>query len=68
MYPGMTKEIEVTKTADALGLTITDNGTGFAFIKRIKEDSIIDKIKAVQVNTLSNVITSNLRLSVEGSI
>lgn len=30
---GETKEVEVTKTEDALGLTITDNGAGYAFIK-----------------------------------
>ena len=29
---GETKEVEVTKTEDALGLTITDNGAGYAFI------------------------------------
>ena len=28
-----------------MGLTITDNGAGLAFIKRIKEDSIMDKIE-----------------------
>ncbi|XP_066552428.1 PDZ domain-containing protein GIPC3 [Amia ocellicauda] len=46
---GETKEVEVTKTEDALGLTITDNGTGYAFIKRIKEGSIIDRLKTVCV-------------------
>ena len=34
---GQAKEIEVVKNEDALGLTITDNGAGYAFIKRIKE-------------------------------
>ncbi|XP_054911656.1 PDZ domain-containing protein GIPC3 [Poeciliopsis prolifica] len=46
---GETKEVEVTKTEDALGLTITDNGAGYAFIKRIKEGSTIDRLKAVCV-------------------
>ncbi|XP_028909075.2 PDZ domain-containing protein GIPC3 isoform X1 [Ornithorhynchus anatinus] len=46
---GETKEVEVTKTEDALGLTITDNGAGYAFIKRIKEGSIINRIAAVCV-------------------
>ncbi|KAG8126840.1 hypothetical protein E2320_022000 [Naja naja] len=32
---GDTKEVEVTKTEDALGLTITDNGAGYAFIKML---------------------------------
>ncbi|XP_073910393.1 PDZ domain-containing protein GIPC3 isoform X3 [Castor canadensis] len=46
---GETKEVEVTKTEDALGLTITDNGAGYAFIKRIKEGSIINRVDAVRV-------------------
>ncbi|KAM9330564.1 PDZ domain-containing protein GIPC3 [Gastrophryne carolinensis] len=46
---GETKEVEVTKTEDALGLTITDNGAGYAFIKRIKEGSITDRMKTVKV-------------------
>uniref|UniRef100_A0A146L901 PDZ domain-containing protein GIPC1 n=1 Tax=Lygus hesperus TaxID=30085 RepID=A0A146L901_LYGHE len=46
---GRPKEIEITKTEDSLGLTITDNGAGYAFIKRIKEGSIIDKIDYIQV-------------------
>ncbi|CAG0883898.1 unnamed protein product [Cyprideis torosa] len=46
---GQKKEVEIEKTDDALGLTITDNGAGYAFIKRIKEGSVIDRIKCVQV-------------------
>nr|XP_044990654.1 PDZ domain-containing protein GIPC3 [Jaculus jaculus] len=46
---GETKEVEVTKTEDALGLTITDNGAGYAFIKRIKEGSVINRTEAVCV-------------------
>ncbi|XP_055372844.1 PDZ domain-containing protein GIPC3 [Condylostylus longicornis] len=46
---GQPKEIEIIKSEDALGLTITDNGVGYAFIKRIKEDSIIDKLKHILV-------------------
>ncbi|XP_068089944.1 PDZ domain-containing protein GIPC3 [Hyperolius riggenbachi] len=46
---GETKEVEITKTEDALGLTITDNGAGYAFIKRIKEGSITDRLKIVNV-------------------
>ncbi|XP_041446269.1 PDZ domain-containing protein GIPC1 isoform X2 [Xenopus laevis] len=46
---GTKKEMEVLKSEDALGLTITDNGAGIAFIKRIKEDSIIDKVKVINV-------------------
>jgi hypothetical protein len=46
---GQKKEVEIEKTEDALGLTITDNGAGYAFIKRIKEGSIMDKIEGVTV-------------------
>ena len=49
LITGQTKEIEITKTEDALGLTITDNGAGYAFIKRVKEGSIIDKIDYIKV-------------------
>lgn len=46
---GQPKEIEIVKTEDALGLTITDNGAGYAFIKRIKEGSIIDTVQHIQI-------------------
>ncbi|KAK2157666.1 hypothetical protein LSH36_187g06020 [Paralvinella palmiformis] len=46
---GRPKVAEILKTEDALGLTITDNGAGYAFIKRIKEGSIMDKIEGICV-------------------
>ena len=46
---GRPKEVEILKDGDALGLTITDNGAGFAFIKRIKEGSIASKIDGIFV-------------------
>ncbi|KAG5895517.1 hypothetical protein JTB14_009227 [Gonioctena quinquepunctata] len=46
---GRPKEVELIKSEDSLGLTITDNGAGYAFIKRIKEGSIIDNISHIQV-------------------
>ncbi|XP_060784867.1 PDZ domain-containing protein GIPC2 [Neoarius graeffei] len=46
---GIKKEVEVYKAEDALGLTITDNGAGFAFIKRIKEGSVADGVKVLCV-------------------
>ena len=46
---GQKKELDVTKSEDALGLTITDNGAGYAFIKRIKEGSIMDTMPLVAV-------------------
>ena len=48
--PGRPKEVEVTKSEDALGLTITDNGAGYAFIKRIRDNSIISKLDCIQVS------------------
>eukprot|EP00096_Caligus_rogercresseyi_P008922 TRINITY_DN2921_c0_g1_i2.p1 TRINITY_DN2921_c0_g1~~TRINITY_DN2921_c0_g1_i2.p1 ORF type:complete len:166 (+),score=31.41 TRINITY_DN2921_c0_g1_i2:195-692(+) len=48
---GQPKEVEITKTQDALGLTITDNGSGYAFIKRIKDGSIISQISYISVRT-----------------
>ena len=48
-FLGRPKEIELVKTNESLGLTITDNGAGCAFIKRIKEGSTIDKIKVIEV-------------------
>lgn len=46
---GRPKVVDITKSEDALGLTITDNGAGYAFIKRIKEGSIMDRIEGVCV-------------------
>ncbi|XP_068822399.1 PDZ domain-containing protein GIPC2 [Capricornis sumatraensis] len=46
---GTKKEVNVYKSEDSLGLTITDNGTGYAFIKRIKDGSIIDSVKTICV-------------------
>ena len=46
---GRPKEVEIMKDDDALGLTITDNGAGYAFIKRIKEGSIVSKIDGIFV-------------------
>ncbi|KAM7400196.1 hypothetical protein PAMA_004747 [Pampus argenteus] len=46
---GIKKEVEVYKSEDALGLTITDNGAGYAFIKRIKEGSVVDRVKVISV-------------------
>jgi C-terminal processing protease CtpA/Prc len=46
---GTPKVIQITKTEAALGLTITDNGAGYAFIKRIKEGSVIDRLTDIKV-------------------
>ena len=46
---GQPKVVDVQKAEDALGLTITDNGAGLAFIKRIKAGSIMDGIEGICV-------------------
>uniref|UniRef100_UPI00398F0B29 PDZ domain-containing protein GIPC1-like isoform X1 n=2 Tax=Pristiophorus japonicus TaxID=55135 RepID=UPI00398F0B29 len=53
---GQTKEVEIYKSEDALGLTITDNGAGYAFIKRIKEGSLIDRMHVINVGDLIEAI------------
>ena len=58
---GRPKEVEVSKSDDALGLTITDNGAGYAFIKRIRENSVISKLECVQVKSESPKILLNQR-------
>ena len=49
---GKTKEIKVMKSEASLGLTITDNGAGYAFVKRIKENSVLSRIPEVGVGDL----------------
>jgi hypothetical protein len=44
---GQPKVVDIDKTANALGLTITDNGAGTAFIKSIREGSIISEIEGI---------------------
>ncbi|XP_011852767.1 PREDICTED: PDZ domain-containing protein GIPC2 isoform X1 [Mandrillus leucophaeus] len=46
---GIKKEVNVCKSEDSLGVTITDNGVGYAFIKRIKDGGVIDSIKTICV-------------------
>lgn len=46
---GQHKEVELRKSETALGLTITDNGNGMAFIKRIKEGSVIHRVPVIKV-------------------
>ncbi|CAG2162788.1 unnamed protein product [Oppiella nova] len=45
---GQRKELEMTKTDEYLGLTITDNGNGYAFIKKVKEGSAAHQIKFIE--------------------
>ena len=43
------KEVNVYKSEDSFGLTITDNGAGCVFIKRIKDGSVTDWVKTICV-------------------
>ncbi|KAM4717239.1 PDZ domain-containing protein GIPC1 [Anableps anableps] len=56
---GQKKEIEIFKGEDALGLTITDNGAGYAFIKRIREGSIIHQIQVINVGDMIESINGH---------
>ena len=49
---GKTKDFSVRKTEPALGLTITDNGAGYPFVKRIREESVMGKESEVCVGDL----------------
>lgn len=60
------KEVEVIKSQDALGLTITDNGAGYAFIKRIKEGSVIDSIPHIQVCELCIIVDEQIIIELCG--
>lgn len=51
---GQAKEVEIKKTEEYLGLTITDNGNGYAFVKKIREGSPADHIKFVEVKSTFN--------------
>ncbi|XP_065511026.1 PDZ domain-containing protein GIPC1 [Caloenas nicobarica] len=53
---GQRKEVQVFKSEEALGLTITDNGAGYAFIKRIREGSVIDRIPVIGVGDMIEAI------------
>lgn len=62
---GQRKTVEVFKTSPALGLTITDNGAGSAFIKRIKEGSIADGVAQIcvgdHIEAINNTVVIGTR-------
>ena len=49
---GQTKELNINKSEASLGLTITDNGAGYAFVKRVKEGSVIARVPEVCIGDL----------------
>ncbi|CAL8120882.1 unnamed protein product [Orchesella dallaii] len=46
---GSKKEIKLTKSEDVFGFTLADNGNGYTIVKQIKDGSIIDSCKAINV-------------------
>ena len=46
---GESKEVTIVKSKPSLGLTITDNGAGHSFIKRVREDSLCSQVPVVLV-------------------
>lgn len=49
---GARKEVTIVKTEPSIGLTITDNGDGYAFIKRLREGSIVSQTPEIVVGDL----------------
>ncbi|KAJ8251372.1 hypothetical protein GJAV_G00220640 [Gymnothorax javanicus] len=49
---GQKKEVEIFKGEEGLGLTITDNGAGYAFVKRIREGSVIEQMQVINVGDM----------------
>lgn len=65
---GIKKEVEVYKSEDALGLTITDNGAGYAFIK-VRGDKLISfHLWSPCSLVMLNIITSNKLNKDKGAI
>lgn len=60
--PGENLEAKINKSSPALGLTISDNGAGYAFVKKIKDESVVngtgvkvgDQLVAINGTDLSN--------------
>jgi hypothetical protein len=46
---GDSSDAKVNKDGPALGLTISDNGAGYAFIKKVRDDSIMARAKGIKV-------------------
>ncbi len=49
---GQTKEVKFIKSADALGLTVTDNKSGGVFVKRVSPTGVISKVVEKQANSV----------------
>ncbi len=53
---GPSKIITVNKTDSSLGLTITDNGAGYAFVKRVREGSVMARFPEVYIGDMIEAI------------
>lgn len=49
---GNPKSVTISKQEASIGLTITDNGAGIAFVKRIKEGSVAAETKSISVGDM----------------
>ncbi|VDM32685.1 unnamed protein product [Hydatigera taeniaeformis] len=49
---GQTKEVRFLKSADALGLTVSDNKAGGVFVKRISGSGVVAKVLEQQPNSI----------------
>lgn len=49
---GQTKEVSFVKSAEALGLTVSDNKAGGVFVKRISENGVLATILKQQPNSV----------------
>jgi len=62
---GEQNHCRIVKSESSLGLTITDNGNGYPFVKRIKKDSVIDRTTNIQVGdmlqSVNNISTVGMR-------
>ena len=60
-FTGQEKELQVLKSEDALGLTITDNGAGYAFVKRIKQSSVASSYHDLRIGDhIASIDESNV--------
>ena len=55
LFIGKHKHISILKSEDALGLTITDNGAGYAFVKRIKVNSVASNHSDLMVKDFKKI-------------
>lgn len=49
---GQTKEVGFMKSAEALGLTVSDNKAGGVFVKRISPNGVLGKVVEQQPNSI----------------